>query len=193
MASRAHVIYDPTFGSNAALPQRAMRYRDRDPIVLPRSSIWSTGAGLIAVAVAAAAIVGGGAYAAYHTDSATIAETPALPLEREWQPEGANVRAAITNVLSGPMQAAPSRALPTFESDAETPILSGSSDQALIDDSAPAAEPRLPQGTATPATAPDSPATAVPNPTTTPPDAIAPPNSSPETPTPLLDSGNPYR
>ncbi len=193
MASRAHVIQDYSFGNHAPRLRRVVRYQNEDPIVLPRTSVWSTGAGLVAVAIAAAAIVGGSAYAAYHTEPATMAETPAAPLERDWQPQSANVRAAVTNLLSGPAVAAPSQAAPTLPSDfeADTPIVTGNSSQALIDDSAPGAQDHFPQST--PLTPPDGPATTVPNPTTTPPDAIAPPNAAPETPTPVLDPENPYR
>lgn len=203
MASRAHVINDYSFGNHTARVRRVVRYREEDPIVLPRSSVWSTGAGLIAVALAAAAIVGGSAYAAYHTEPAAMAETPALPLDRDWQPQSANARAAVTNVLSGPALAAPSKpqTMSDRDFDAEAPILSGNASQPGNDDSASRATTPYPRVTTTPfpqetpeaATPPDSPPSTVPNPTTTPPDAIAPPNTSPDTPTPVLDPENPYR
>ncbi len=196
MASRAHVIQDYPFGNPAPRVRRVVRYRNEDPVVLPRSSVWSTGAGLIAVALAGAAIVGGSAYAAYHTEPAGMAETPAAPLDRDWQPQPTNVRAAVTNLLSGPALAAPSKALPMLQSDIETdtPIVSGNSSEVSIDDSAPGAQPRFPQmAPPAPLSPPDSPPTTIPNPTTTPPDAIAPPTKSPEIPTPVLDPENPYR
>jgi len=144
---------------------------------------------LIGVALAAAAIVGGSAYAAYHPELPPMAETPAVPLERDWQPLPATSRAAVTNVLSGPAQAAPERATPTNNDlESNTPIVSGNSSEATLDELAPAAPSHLPQTTPTPEAAP-----VVPNPTTTPPDAIAPPSSTPETPTPVLDPENPYR
>jgi len=212
MASRAHVINDYPFGNHTARVRRVVRYREEeDPIVLPRSSAWSTGGGLIAVALAAAAIVGGSAYAGDHTEPAAMAETPTLPLDRDWQPDAANVRAAVTNLLSGPALAAPSQPS-TLERDfdADTPIVSGDASQVGSGDSTPRATPypqvtpyprvtpeaaAPPDAQATPdaATPPDNPPSTVPNPTTTPPEAIAPPNTSPETPTPVLDPENPYR
>jgi len=193
MASRAHVIHDfPSYPDHSARVRRVVRYRDEDPVVLPRTSIWSSGAGLIGVALAAAAIVGGSAYAAYHPELPAMAETPAAPLEPDWQPLPATSRAAVTNVLSGPAHAAPERATPNNELESNTPIVSGNSSEATLDELAPAEPSHLPQ------TAPNTPPTpeaapVVPNPTTTPPDAIAPPSSTPETPTPVLDPENPYR
>jgi hypothetical protein len=184
MASRAHVVQDYSFGGGAVRPRRQIRYRNDDPVVLPRSSIWSTGGGLVAVVLAAGAIVVGSAYAAYHTEPAALAETPALAVDRDWQPLTANTRAEVTNLLSGPALAVPSVAAPTRVVDAETdtPLMPSDSHEATINDSAPR---RM--------TPPDAPPAIVPNPTTTPADAIAPPNSAPETPTPVLDPENPYR
>ncbi len=192
MTSRAHV-YDYSFDGDARRPRRQLRFRE-DPIVLPKSSIWSTGGGLVAVVVAAGALVVGSAYAAYHTQPATLTDTPSLPLERDWQPPSTNVRAQVTNLLSGPALAVPSVASSTpggdFETD--TPIMSSDAHEMTIDDSAPGAQSRFPQTTPNPL-APDDRRRLVPDPTTTPPDAIAPPNSAPETPTPLLNPENPYR
>ena len=192
MTSRAHV-YDYSFNDDARRPRRQLRFRE-DPIVLPKSSVWSTGGGLVAVALAAGALVVCSAYAAYHAEPATLTDTLSLPLERDWQPQSTNVRAQVTNLLSGPALAVPSvaSATPNHEFDTDTPIMSSDAHEVTIDDSAPGAQSHFPQATPIPV-APDDRRTVVPDPTTTPPDAIAPPNSAPETPTPVLDPENPYR
>ena len=195
MASRFHVVQDYSFGGGAVRPRRQVRYRGDDPVVLPRSSIWSTGGGLVAVVLAAGAIVVGSAYAAYHTEPAALAGTPALALDRDWQPLAGNVRGEVTNLLSGPALAVPSVASPTRKGSTETdtPLMPSDAHGAIVDDSAPGAQQRFPPAAPQRVTPPEARPAIVPDPTTTPPDAIAPPNSAPETPTPVFDPENPYR
>ncbi len=194
MASRAHVIHDISFGSDARRPRRHVQFRVQDPIVLPRSSAWSTGAGLIAVTLAAGALVVGSAYAAFHSEPTALAETPPVSLERDWQPLLVDSRAKVTNLLSGPAFAVPAvvPSMPPGDVELDAPLMSSDAPQAAIDEPAAGTrQQRWPQ--ATPRSLPDSPRALVPDPTTTPPDAIAPPDSAPEAPTPLFDSENPYR
>ncbi len=194
MASRAQVIHDYSFDSDTRRPRRQLRFQTADPIVLPRSSVWSTGAGLIAVALAVGAIVVGSAYAAFHSDAPAMHETPTISLERDWQPLSANARAGVTNLLSGPALAVPNVAAPTngTEIETDTPLVSSPAEGLLIDDSAPRAQQQFPRVAPNPTTHPEAPATLTPNPRTTPPDAIAPSNAGSETPTPVLDPENPY-
>jgi hypothetical protein len=168
---------------------------------VPRSSVWSAGAGIIASALAIGAIVTASAFAGFRPDSPTLSETPALPMLDHWQLDSLVEHANVTNLLAGPAHAVPSLDGPTNAArlDEEPifspPALSGSNQLSPAELSPEASsDPSLP-GTRTlpypgPATAPPLP---YPNPTTTPPDAVAPPEASPQTPTPPLDPENPYR
>jgi hypothetical protein len=205
MASRAHVIHDYSLAPPHARTRRQVWYRnDRDrsdPIVVPRSSLWRAGGGLITTALAMGAIVTGSAYAAFHTEPPALSQTPAAPLIDTWQLDPLLQQANITNLLAGPARAVPSLALPDNSArlDEEPifspPALSGAPQLGPAELSPePSHDESLP-GTRTlpypgPATAPALP---YPNPTTTPPDVVAPTDTAPQTPTPKLDPENPYR
>jgi hypothetical protein len=202
MASKAHVIPGYSFHNAGSRPRREVWYRSEDPVVLPRSSVWSVGGGLIIAAFAASALLVAGAYAVTHTETAVLAETPMTPLEKDWTPSVDTTRANVTNVLSGPAFAAPSLATLAGGTDAAADMSSIVTDEShgyVIDDSAPGAQQRFPQSSPpsepslpqnmSPAVMP--PAT-YPNPTTTPPEGIAPPDATPRTPTPVTDPENPY-
>jgi hypothetical protein len=200
MASRAHVIPDYSFSNPQARPRRPVILYRNDPVVVPRSSVWSAGGGVIAAAVAIGAIVAASAYSAFRTEPPTMAETPVLPLEDTWQLDTLVQDAHVTNLLAGPTRAVPSLAAPNDASAFDDePFVSSPSppDEVIIDDSAPGVQEHLPGVTPEAPVTPSAPAVEeskpYPNPTTTPPEAIAPPSTTPQTPTPVLDPENPYR
>jgi len=195
MASRAHIIHDYSLAPPRARTHRQVWFND-DPVVLPRSSVWRAGGGIIATALAVGALVAAGAFAGYRTDTPTLSETPALPLADDWQPDTFVQQAHVTALLAGPAHAVPSVAGPSAAFDSE-PFVSAPTHETVIDDSAPGVQEHLPGVTPPSALVPDQPVVTppatYPNPTTTPPEAVAPPNTNPETPTPALDPENPYR
>lgn len=196
MAARAHVIHDYLVSSPRPRPRarRQVWYTD-DPVVLPRSSVWSAGAGLIAAAVAIGAIVTASAFAGFRPDAPVLSETPALPMLDRWQPDSLVEQANVTNLLAGPTRAVPS--------------LDGPNNAARLDEEPIFSRPELTPAELSPETSDEqslpgtrtlpypgpttTPTLPYPNPTTTPPDAVAPPDATPSTPTPLLDPENPYR
>lgn len=195
MASRAHVI-DYAFHHPQPRPRRPAHYPN-DPVIVPRSSVWRAGGGVIATALALGAIVAASAYAAYHPEPPALAETPTAPLVSSWQLDSLVQDAHVKNLLAGPAHAVPNVARPNDTSAFDDePFVSTPTDHVVIDDSAPGVQEHLP------GVAPESPAVpsnpgverpTYPNPVTTPPDAIAPPDTAPQTPTPALDPENPYR
>lgn len=201
MASRAHAIHDYSLAPSHARTRRQVWYRN-DPVVVPRSSLWRTGGGVIVTALAMGAIVAGSAYAAFRSEPPALAETPTAPLEDSWQLDSFVQQANVANLLSGPARAVPS--LEGANSAArldEEPMFSEPAPSNTLPSlptepsSGSSSEPPLP-GTRTlpyPGPATTAPALPYPNPTTTPPDAVAPPDTAPETPTPALDPENPYR
>jgi hypothetical protein len=202
MASRAHVIHDYPLAHPHPRTRRQVWYRnDRtDPVVVPRSSLWRAGGGLIVTALAMGAIVTGSAYAAFHTEPAPLAPTPTAPLADNWRLDPLVQQANVTNLLAGPARAVPSlEGLASAARLDEEPIFSppAPSDQQLAPapSSSGTSDEPLP-GTRTlpyPGPATTAPTLPYPDPVTTPPDAIAPPEAAPETPTPALDPENPYR
>lgn len=204
MAARAHVIHDYAVPSPRPRTRRQVWYRD-EPVVLPRSSLWSAGAGPIAAAVAIGAILTASAFAGFRPQTPTLSETPALPMLDHWQPDSLVEQANVTNLLAGPARAVPSLngTSNTAHLD-EEPIFSrpepSFSEQSLQQaDEQPLPGTRTlpyPGPTSAPALPyPDTttPALPYPDPTTTPPDAVAPPETPPSTPTPTMDPENPYR
>jgi hypothetical protein len=185
MASRAQAI-DYSFQGRAPRPRRPLRFQTSDPVVIPRSRDWEISGGLIAAALAATALVAGATYAVYYTAPPALAETPALSLERDYEPNHDFARASAITALSGPAVAAPdaphlmSEPLITPETSSDVPNRS----EVMIDDSAPGIQETLPQPVENQPTT--TPAAPYPNPTTTPPEALAP------TPDPA-DPENPYR
>ncbi|MES1186601.1 MAG: hypothetical protein ABUL60_22500 [Myxococcales bacterium] len=195
MASRAHVIHDYSFSNPQARPRRQIRYRD-DPVVVPRSSVWRAGGGVVVSALALGAIVAASAYAAYHPEPPALAETPSAPLLDTWQLDPLVQDAHVTNLLAGPARAVPNRAAPNAGSFLDDePFISTPPDQVIINDSAQGVQEHLPGVAPEPAPASTAPEVAepkpYPNPTTTPPEAIAPTSPTPQTST--LDPENPYR
>jgi hypothetical protein len=200
MASRAHVIPDYSFSNpqSQARPRRPVIWYRDDPVVVPRSSVWSAGGGVIVAAIAIGAIVAASAYSAFRAEPPKLAETPVAPLEDTWQLDPLVQDAHVTNLLAGPTRAVPSLAAPNDASAFDDePFVSSRPDEVIIDDSAPGVQEHLPGVASEPPSTPSAPAVEepkpYPNPTTTPPEAIAPPSTTPETPTPALDPENPYR
>jgi hypothetical protein len=195
MASRAHVIHDYSVPGPRARTHRQVWDRN-DPVVLPRSSVWSAGAGVIAAALTIGAIVAASAFAGYHTDTPALSETPALLLADHWQPDSFVEQAHVTNLLAGPARAVPSLAAPNSSARLDDePLVSSPAHEMIIDDPTPGVQGQRPGVASRSPLVPDKPgvvAPPYPNPTTTPPEAIAPPNASPQTPTPALDPENPY-
>jgi hypothetical protein len=201
MASRAHVLYDYPLHRDSHAPRRGARRSTDDPVVLPRVSAFSMSGGLIIAALTAGALVAGSAFDLFRAPApAAMAETPMIPLERDYSVDQAPAAANVTNQLSGPAHAVPqvgnmsdvepSEDVPLFSSES-SPVSSDNSrgPEVIINDSAPGAQESFPQPpSATPAVDPAP----YPNPTTTPPDAIA-PESAPGAPTPVLEPENPYR
>lgn len=196
MASRAQVIHDYSFGGARSLRRRQAWYRNDEPVSLPKNSFWMAGVGAFATALATAAIVAAGAYAAYHVAPAQLTETPALTPAEVWQPDLALVnQAGQVQLLNGRAFSVPDKAaLPIESIDATEAAMSSSTDtrEVIIDDSKlyPLDESKRYPRTAPP----EHPPVPYPNPTTTPPDAIAPPATmTPAEPAPTLDPENPYR
>jgi len=208
MASRAHVIHDYSIAHPHVRSRRQVWYR-HDPVVVPRSSLWRTSGGLIVTALAMAAIVTGSAYAAFHDQAPSLAETPTAPLVDTWRLDPLAQQANVANLLSGP-----AHAVPSLEGTGNAAHLD---DQPLFSDPAlssaqpaeplplspapseglsptPSEEQPLPGTRTLPYAGPAATTSAVPypDPVTTPPDVIAPPEATPETPTPALDPDNPY-
>jgi len=184
MASRAHVIHDYSLVGAPERPRREVRFQTNDPVVLPRHHGTGITAGLIGAGAVAIALVAGATYAVYYTGLPTLAETPALPVVSQWQPDQQVISARVANVLTGPAVAVRDLAIPGIADGYAEP-------QVIVNDSAPGAQESFPQP-AQPSLS-TTPAAPYPNPTTTPPDGLAPPDTSPETPTPALDPDNPYR
>lgn len=216
MAARAHVARDYPFGRVTTQPRRDAYYRREDPVILPRSRGFSIDLRLVAAALAATALVTAGTYAVFSTAPPALAETPALPLQRDWSPSIETGHANALKALAGPALSTRSLAAPDPSPSSATP--SGESP-----DAAAATAPAFPQSTVPervaprsslpgstqsetrPITPPETPKAqdlvpelppvpeVYPNPTSTPPDGIAPPEASPDVPTPSLDPENPYR
>lgn len=192
MAARAHVARDYPFGD---VPRREVYFRREDPVILPRSRDFSIDLRLIGAAVLATALVTASTYAVFSTAPPALAETPTLPLVREWTPSAELGHASALKALAGPALATRSLSEPRTPADSE-PIVEPSAQ--------PVPYPTLPQSTSAPSRAVESPKAQdlvpelpkpelYPNPTTTPPDGVAPPEVSPEVPSPALDPENPYR
>lgn len=205
MASRAHVIHDYTFGRQPPVRQRrAVWMHPDEAVVLPRSRNLSGAGALLVSALVASALTAGLTYAVYVSDIPTLKATEAAPLAGSWQPDPSVVSAAITNQLSGPAFAVPSReGQPTvaeegwadvpLNRDAATTPSSSAADgprETWIDDSAPSTQP-APIQEQLPST-PATPEVPYPNPTTTPPEGFAPSSPQPDPATPAGDPDNPY-
>jgi hypothetical protein len=201
MASRAHVIHDYSFAPQVR-QRRAVWLHDDEEVVLPRSRTFSGASALLVSAAAACALTAGLAYAVYVGGAAPLGITEAAPLQRDWQADAALVRANVTNQLSGPAFAVPSREGPSSLS-SDLPLMAGhtSPDEATIavtpgavsDGSERAVtpaprDPELGGALDAPSSPPDD--AVYPSPVTTPPDAIAP---SVPNPTPGADAENPYQ
>ena len=199
MASKAHVIHDYSFGGAYARPRRQVwKRRDTDPVVVPRTSMWRTGGGAIATAIAMGALVVGSAYAAYRPTTPQLAETPALPLSDAWQPDTTFVGARVTNALLGPARAVPDKVAPLGEAEAEDAVPwyapASQSDSSSFESAAPESRPESREVIIDDSKMYPAPKTEpYPNPTTTPPDAVAPAPATPLAPAPSLDPENPYR
>jgi len=194
MAARAHVIHDYVLPVPRGRARREVLYRN-DPVVLPRTSVWSAGAGVIATAVAIGAIVTASAFAGFRPESPVLSETPALPMLDNWQPDSLVEHANVTNLLAGPAHAVRS--------------LEGANGAAHLDEEPIFNQRELGPAELSPETSNESslpgtrtlpypgptmtPTLPYPNPTTTPPDAVAPPDAPSSTPTPALEPENPYQ
>ncbi len=187
MASRAHVINDYSF-RDSPTHRRPLRFQTNDPVVLPRSRSWDINGALIGAALAATTLVAGATYAVFYTEPTRLAATPAVSIERDYQPNSDWARVNVMKALSGPVVVTPSVVQPLMST---TPVAEMSSaptadtvpnpSEVVIDDSAPGAQDTFPQpAESQPSAAP------YPNPTTTPPDLTAPDAST-------LDRDNPYQ
>lgn len=217
MATRAHAAEDYSLRGAPERPRRQVWLRDEDydPVVLPRGRDRSISGVLIASAVLASALVGGGAYAVYRSAPPELSETPTLPLQKNWEVDPAVTQANIAFALRGRPAAPAAASVPPAASDdagmvappvtraAPTPR-KASGDEVRLDDSAPGFQESLPQPTdnapAMPSAVmpvpevpilPDSPDAPYPNPTTTPPELSAPPAEDGSS-SPPIDSENPY-
>ncbi|HKY39355.1 MAG TPA: hypothetical protein VJN18_25630 [Polyangiaceae bacterium] len=197
MASRAHV--HDYYGQVPERARRVARYPARsDPVIVPTDKSDSVSSILVASALIATAVILGGAYAVYAgVPPPPMAETPTPPFERAYQLDEQPLKAQVFAVLVGPAIAAPSVGAVTPEPAEQAEDLESFTPPALTSPRRTAPElaplPAAPDASqAAPDAAPQPPPT-YPNPTTTPPDAVAPPNTSPEQPVPLLDPENPYR
>ena len=211
MASRAHVIHDYSFDRRPppVRQRRSVWMHTDEEVVLPRSRNFSGGGALFVSALAATALTAGLTYAVYVGDVPALTLTEATPLVRDWEPDPGVLRATVTNQLSGPAFAVPSRGGPiTLPEDgwADVPLTSagesstlgsftssGSSETPANDSAsglspAPIQEP-LPNK-------PDAPGaqehSAYPDPTTTPPEGFAPASPQPEPAAPVTVPDNPY-
>lgn len=200
MASRAHVIHDYSFPVAPARQRRAVWLHSDDEVVLPRSRPSSGAAALFVSALVASALTAGLAYAVYVSDVPALSVTEAAPLTRSFEADSSVTRANVTNQLSGPAYAVPSREGPiTMPEDGwadvpgggdAMPPQSSSSSSSARDSTEPSLAPapiqeQLPSAPVMPdASDMKGPEinTPYPNPTTTPPDGIAP--SPTPTPTP---------
>lgn len=213
MASRAHVIHDYPFGRQPPQrPRRAVWLHTNEEVVLPRSRNMSGAGALLVSALAASALTAGLAYAVYVSDVPALTTTEAAPLTSRWEPDPNLASAAITNQLSGPAYAAPSReGAVTMPEDgwADVPLTSdtgtassGASREAWANDAAPGLQPapiqqQLPSTPSMPATPDVEPPAELtpapyPNPTTTPPEGFAPSAAPSEVTPPARDPENPY-
>lgn len=208
MAARADVARDYSFGS-APRTRRPVYYRTEDPVVLPRSRGYSFDYRLIGAAVAATALVTAVTYAVFSTSPPALAETPTLPLSRDWSPSLETGRAAALKALAGPALSTRSLAAPQ-PGDFDAPVTSAPPSDfpqsSVPERVAPpslrgsAPEVRVPVGSASEGTkaqdlVPELPPVpeVYPDPTSTPPEQIAPPEVSPEPLSPSLAPDNPYR
>ncbi len=194
MASRAHVIHEYPFARQSPRPRRQVWYRSSaDPVVLPRGGSGGISAALVVSALIASSVIAGGAYAVYFAGAGAPAmvETPAAPVDARWEPDIEPIRANVVRALQGPVVSVPSvTSGPQAPLETDTPSAGAGRDDYFIDDSKQLIRPE-PQPVPR---SPDSPRQLpYPNPTTTPPDAVAPPDVTPEIPTPALDPENPYR
>jgi len=205
MASRAHVIHDYSYGRRSERPRRDVWYREEDPVVLPRASIWSSSGGLILAALAVGGLIAGSAYTAVHRPASepVLADTPTPPLVTpDFQLDPEIQRARVTNLLSGPAYAVTERGEAIAEPDAAgaSAAASPSSPPAFVagkqhmnaddagsraHDASPAA-PKVPSTDTGASDLEGLPRAPYPNPTITPPDGVAPPDTPPEAPTPVL-------
>lgn len=184
MASRAHAIHDYALVGAPERHRRQLRFQTNDPVVLPRNHGTGITAGLLAAGALAIALVAGATYAVYYASIPTLEETPALAVINDWQPDQQITTAQLTNMLSGPTVAVRDLAIPGIADGYNEP-------QVIVNDSVPGAQETFPQPSEPSLST--LPATPYPNPTTTPPEGMAPPDASPQTPTPALDPDNPYR
>lgn len=201
MAARAHVARDYSFGDVSSRPRRDVYFRREDPVVLPRSRGFSVDVRLIGAALLATALVTASTYAVFSTAPPALAETPTLPLAREWTPSAELGHASALKALAGPALATRSTTEPRTPEDSE-PIVEPAAAQSTQATQSTQAIPypdRLPstQSVESPKAqdlVPELPKPEIyPNPTTTPPDGVAPPEVSPEAPSPSLAPDNPYR
>jgi hypothetical protein len=202
MAARAHVARNYSFDDGSSRP-RDVYFRREDPVVLPRSRDFSIDLRLIGAALLATAVVTASTYAVFASAPPALAETPMLPLVREWTPSAESAQANALKALAGPALATRSLTGAQTPADSE-PIV----DVPPTAASMPLPESVIPQRAApervpsqstldTPKAqdlVPELPKPEIyPNPTTTPPDGIAPPEVTPDGPRPTLDAENPYR
>ena len=202
MASKAHAFNHYSLRSAVPRPRRDVWYDSDEPVVLPRSRQWDFNGALLAAALAATGVVVASGYAVYYAGEAPLADTPTMPLSHDWDGDAELPRANALNLLRGPALAVPAVATPESvaepETNAPSPTWTGHRSERsdyVIDDSVSGAQQRFPQPTPpTPLEAPypDPLSKPYPNPTTTPPEGVAPPQTSPNTPTPALDPENPY-
>jgi hypothetical protein len=184
MASRAHAIHDYSLIGAPERHRRQVRFETNDPVVLPRHHATGITAGLLGAGAAAIALVAGATYAVYYTGLPSLEETPAVATVNDWHPDQQITAAQLTNVLSGPTIAVRDLPIPGIADGYNEP-------QVIVNDSAPGAQETFPQP-AEPSMS-TAPAAPYPNPTTTPPEGMAPPEASPQTPTPAVEPDNPYR
>jgi len=199
MAARAHAAHDYSFGDVSTRPRRDVYFRREDPVVLPRGRGFSIDFRLIGAALLATGLVTAATYAVFSTAPPAMAETPTLPLVREWLPSAEAAHANALKALAGPALATRSLSEPRSPADGE-PIVDAPT--RLMESTVPErVAPSQPSSTSSSLDSPKAqdlvpelpkPET-YPNPTTTPPDGVAPPEASPEVPSPVLAPDNPYR
>ena len=219
MAARAHAIHDYSFAGASARPRRQVWLRDDDDeVVLPRGRGSSITGALVVSALLATAFVGGATYAIYRSappPTAALAETPSVPLQKEWQADPMFAQANVAKALRPPAPATPAAAVPVAspDSEANSDVPAGSARmqaqeprEVILNDSAPGFQESLPQPTQEPSRSepaltqpvlpePGTPEPALPRtetpypPVTTPPEMVQPTSPEPESRT---DPENPY-
>src|SRR4051794_2865770 len=99
MASKAHAFGHYSPRGAVPRPRREVWYQSDEPVVLPRSHQWEFSGTLLAAALAAAGVVVASGYAVYYAGEQPLADTPALPLTRDWNGDAELARANVLKAL----------------------------------------------------------------------------------------------